>query len=171
MRKIKEDCGRLLLQWLPVIPIPLRDALCNHLWLCVTWFSDLLLTNRIGQKWWGFTSKINLQNTVNFHFADSFSPSVSLTLLTYSLWRRKLSCFNLSWTLTPPPSSKKMSLIHPEEVLQEKKLMKGIFKPVYEVQSKSLSDPHVRLNRINMANIWELNYNMQYYVGFQLGLR
>ena len=148
MREIKEDCGGLLLQGLPVIPIPLHDALCNRFWLCVTWFSDLLLTNRIRQKWWGVTSKINLQNTVNFHLADSFSPSISLTLLTCSLWR-KLPYFNLPRTLTPPPSSKKVSLIHPEEVLQEKKLMKGIFKPVYEVQSRSWSDPHVRLNRIN----------------------
>lgn len=155
MRKIKEDCGRLLLQWLPVIPIPFHDALCNRLWLCVTWFSDLLLTNRIGQKWWSVTSKINLQNTVNFHFADSFSPSVSLTLLTCSLWRRKLSCFNLPRTLTPPPSSKKMLLTIQRRFCKRRNWWKGFL----NLCMKSKANPWVIHMSDWIESIWQIFEN------------
>ena len=142
----------------------------------LTWFSDLLLTNRIWGKWWNVTSEISLQKTVNFHLAGSLSPSLSLTLLTCSLWRSQLPCFNLPRTLTLPllpshhPAVTRWPSSIQRRILEEKKLMNGVFKPVYEVQGRLLSDPHVKLNRINMANIWELNYSVEYHAAFQIGL-
>lgn len=62
-RDIRQEYGRQLLRWVPMMPASWHSCSCtilsNWLWAGP---SDLLLLNRVWQKWWAVTLETGLQN-------------------------------------------------------------------------------------------------------------